>query len=121
MSSNPVPRVFVVDDELVIASTLAAILRFHGYCAKAFTSPLEALAAARSKAPDLLITDLVVPGLSGVDFANQMKAQHPDCKILLFSGHAHTQDVLEDAHSQGLNSNCLEAYPPIRNAIEGGW
>jgi hypothetical protein len=50
-----------------------------------------------------------------------MKAQHPDCKILLFSGHAHTQDVLEDAHSQGLNSNCLEAYPPIRNAIEGGW
>jgi DNA-binding NtrC family response regulator len=81
VSSNSVPRVFVVDDEHVIASTLAAILKRQGYSARAFTSPLEALAAARLGAPDLLISD----GLSGVDLANQVKAQYPECKVLLFS------------------------------------
>jgi DNA-binding NtrC family response regulator len=81
VSSNSVPRVFVVDDKHVIASTLATILKRQGYSARAFTSPLEALAAARSGAPDLLISD----GLSGVDLANQVKAQYPECKVLLFS------------------------------------
>jgi DNA-binding response OmpR family regulator len=53
VSSNSVPRVF---DEHVIASSLAAILKLHGYSATLFTSPLEALAAARSRAHDLLIS-----------------------------------------------------------------
>ena len=101
MSSQLVPRVFVVDDEHVISSTLAAILELHGYSATSFTSPLEALAAARSRPPDLLISDVAMPGLSGVDLAIQMKAQYPECKILLFSGQAATEDLLKDARSQG--------------------
>src|ERR1700722_4969088 len=106
--SNSVPRVFVVDEEPVIASTLPAFLKLYGYFAKAFPSPLEALAAARSKAPDLLISDVAMPGTSGIDFAIQMKAQHPNCKILLFSRHAHTQDLIEDARSQGHDFQMLE-------------
>jgi hypothetical protein len=53
VSSGPVPHIFVVDDEHVIASTLAAILQMNGFSAKFFTCPLEALTAARLKAPDL--------------------------------------------------------------------
>lgn len=112
MSSNPVPRVFVVDDEHVIASTLAAILKLHGYSATFFTSPGEALAAARSKAPDLLISDVAMPGISGIDLAIQMKIHHPKCKILLFSGHATSQDLLEDARIQGQDFQLLGK--PIR-------
>ena len=101
VSSDSGPRVFVVDDEPVIASTLAAILKLHGYSAPSFTNPLEALAAARLRAPDLLISDVVMPGLSGVDLAIQIKVQCPDCKILLFSGQATTEDLLKGARSQG--------------------
>ena len=108
MSSNSVPRVFVVDDEHVIASTLAAILKLHGYSATFFTSPLEALASARASAPDLLISDVVMRGLSGVDLAIQMKAQCPECKILLFSGQATTRDLLKDARSQGHTFQLLQ-------------
>jgi pimeloyl-ACP methyl ester carboxylesterase len=71
VSSGSVARVFVVDDEPVIASTLAAILKLHGYSATSFTSPLEALAVARSKAPDLLISDVAMRGVSGIDLAIQ--------------------------------------------------
>jgi CheY-like chemotaxis protein len=55
--SNSVPRVFVVDHEKVLASTLTAILKMYGFSATFFTSPLEALTAARLKAPDLLASD----------------------------------------------------------------
>jgi DNA-binding NtrC family response regulator len=107
------PRIFVVDDEHVIASSLAKILTLHGYSARAFTSPLEALAAARSKgAPDLLISDVAMPGFSGIDLAMQMKTQFPKCKILLFSGQAATQDLLEDARTQGHDFQLLEKPVP---------
>jgi CheY-like chemotaxis protein len=102
------PRVFVVDAEHVIASTLATILKMNGYSATFFTSALEALAAAQLSAPDLLISDVVMPGLSGVDLAIQIKAECPECKILLFSGQASTQYLLEDAHSQGHNFELLQ-------------
>jgi DNA-binding NtrC family response regulator len=104
---NPLPAVFVVDDEVVIASTLAAILRLHGYSAKSFTSPLKALEAARSQAPALLISDVLMPDISGIDLAIKIKAECPDCKILLFSGQASTQDLLEDARRQGYDFQLL--------------
>jgi DNA-binding response OmpR family regulator len=102
------PAVFVVDDEHLIASTLAAILKLNGYSATSFTSPLKALAAAQSKAPDLLITDVAMPGLSGVDLAIQIRAECPECKILLFSGQASTQDLLENARRQGHDFQLLQ-------------
>jgi CheY-like chemotaxis protein len=101
VATNSPLAVFVVDDEPVIASTLGEILRLSGYSATSFTSPLEALAAAQSRAPDLLISDVAMPGISGIDLAIQMKAQYPGCKILLFSGQAATLDLLEEARSHG--------------------
>jgi CheY-like chemotaxis protein len=108
------PRIFVVDDEPVIASTLAAILQMHGFSATFFTSPLEALAAARAKSPDLLISDVEMPDLSGIELAIKMKAQYPKCKILLFSGRPSTLDLLESARAQGHNFDLLlkPVFPP---------
>lgn len=108
MSSAPVSRIFVVDDEQVIAATLATILHMNGFSARFFTQPLEALAAARLDIPDLLISDVAMPGLSGVDLAIQMRAQYPECKVLLFSGQAATFDLLEDARKQGYDFDLLE-------------
>jgi DNA-binding NtrC family response regulator len=108
VSSHPVPRIFVVDDEHVIAATLATISHMNGYPARSFTDPVEALAAARLDAPGLLISDVEMPGLTGIDLAIQIKAQYPECKILLFSGQATTRDLLKDARSQGHNFQLLQ-------------
>jgi FixJ family two-component response regulator len=89
--------VFVVDDEQVIALTLATILRQSGFEATAFGNPLEALERAKAEAPDLLISDVVMPELSGVDLAIQLIAECPNCKVLLFSGQAATADLLTNA------------------------
>ncbi len=95
------PVVFVVDDEHVIASSLATILRHLGFDATSFTEPMDALNAARATHPDLLITDVVMPQLSGIDLAVQVEESCPNCKVLLFSGQASTANLLETARANG--------------------
>ena len=99
--------VYVVDDERVIATTLAAILKNSGFEAVPFIDPLEALLAAESQTPDLLITDVMMPQLNGVDLGIQFKAIHPKCKVLLFSGQAKTSDLLQDARDKGHDFELL--------------
>jgi DNA-binding NtrC family response regulator len=100
-------RIFVVDDETVIAATLAMILKTSGFDARSFTNPLEALSAADVEPPQLLITDVVMPEMLGTDLAIEMKRRCPDCKILLFSGQAATSDLLAKARSEGHEFNLL--------------
>jgi len=95
-------RVFVVDDEEVISSSLAMILRLHGGLhATAFMDPLKALELAPFEVPDLLISDVMMPELSGIDLAIQVRRLCPNCKVLLFSGHAATAHSLKDAREKG--------------------
>jgi len=100
-------HVIVVDDEIIIASTLATILQRNGFDAVSFTDPLQALAAARLKAPDLLITDVVMPGLSGIDLAIEVTKSVPDCRVLLFSGQAATANLLQVAREKGHDFELL--------------
>jgi DNA-binding response OmpR family regulator len=101
------PRVFVVDDESVIATTLGLILRQKGFDAYTFDLPIDALRASREMAPDLLITDVMMPLLSGIDLAVQMREQNPDCKVLLFSGHPGTSDLLVKARADNHHFESL--------------
>jgi len=107
VSCPPGSRVFVVDDERVIATTLVAILQMNGFSAKSFTCAREAMDAARLQAPDLLISDVVMPDISGIDLAILMTAQCPRCKVLLFSGQAATSDLLQAARDKGYNFRLL--------------
>jgi DNA-binding NtrC family response regulator len=117
VSSSSAPSVFVVDDEPVIASTLAAVLRMHGYSTKFFTSPLAALAAAKARSPDLLISEAVIPGVSGVDLAILMKTWFPACKVLLFSGAPSSLGLLDSARIEGHNFDLLLKPVPIAELL----
>ena len=101
------PIVFVVDDEYVIASTLATILKQSGFEATSFADPLEALDAAKLNSPDLLISDVMMPQMTGVDLAIQLQQLAPQCRILLFSGQAATADLLQKARIEGHDFTLL--------------
>ncbi|MGA8727108.1 MAG: response regulator [Terracidiphilus sp.] len=84
------------------------ILRLQGgFRARSFTKPLEALEAARLEAPDLLISDVVMPQLSGIDLAIQVRECCPNCRVLLFSGQASTAHLLEAASANGHDFELL--------------
>ena len=94
-------HVFVVDDEPIIAATLAMILRGQGFDARSFTEPFEVLQAVVSYPPDLLITDLMLPLLSGIELAILVREHCPHCKVLLFSGYVAASDLNEAALAKG--------------------
>jgi CheY-like chemotaxis protein len=98
---------FVVDDEHVIATLTAIILNKAGFEAHAMFSGEEAVASLATLQPDLLITDVVMGRMNGIEVATIFRNKLPDCKILLFSGQAGTNDLLEKAHAQGHDFEIL--------------
>ena len=101
------PVVLVVDDESAIADTLAEILSRSGYAAMAVYDGNDALETALLTPPELLITDVVLPGMSGIELSITMRRIFPDCKILLFSGQASTADLLVSARREGHHFTLL--------------
>jgi CheY-like chemotaxis protein len=101
MQAGKKPRVLVVDDEQVIADTLAKILDLNGYDASAVYTGTAAVESARSLRPDLVISDVIMPDMNGIEAAISIRGFLPTCKILLFSGQAATADLLENARAQG--------------------
>ena len=66
----------------------------------AYDAP-EAMEVALLTPPELLITDVSLPGPSGIELAIALRRIFPDCKVLLFSGHASTADLLARARRAG--------------------
>jgi DNA-binding NtrC family response regulator len=100
-------RIFVVDDEKCIADTLAAILRKSGYEASAFYNAQSALAEMETCRPELVISDVVMPGMNGVDMAVLIRKRQPECKVLLFSGQASTLNILDMVGQRGYDFELL--------------
>jgi len=100
-TSSSKPRVLVADDEQVIANTLAIILNQAGFEAKAVYSGEAAIASVDDFYPDMLISDVIMTGMTGIEASIKIREKLPSCKILLFSGQAATADLLEKARTQG--------------------
>jgi DNA-binding response OmpR family regulator len=102
--------ILVVDDEHVLADMLALILDRSGYNSTAVYSAAEALAALKIH-PDLIISDVMMPEVDGVELAVEVSKLHPEIKILLISGHAGTREIVE---ASGLSLDFLaKPFTPI--------
>jgi DNA-binding NtrC family response regulator len=101
------PRIFMVDDEPAIASTLELILNAAGFSAASFTNPLEALRSAETQCPDFLLSDVMMPQLNGIDLGVQFKAIYPRCRIKLLSGQIATGALMGDARKKGHSFELL--------------
>jgi DNA-binding response OmpR family regulator len=101
------PIVLVVDDEPIVADTLAEILTRSGYAAMAVYDGESALETAALMPPDLLIADDLLPPMSSVDLAIAVKSESPHCKIILLSGQQSTAYLLNSARSGGPQISLL--------------
>jgi CheY-like chemotaxis protein len=99
--NNVKPRVLVADDERVIADTVTMILNQSGFEARAVYSGEKALEMVTSFEPNMLISDVIMADLNGIDAAIKIRRLLPEIKILLFSGQAATADLLEKARAEG--------------------
>lgn len=100
-------RILLVDDEKGITETLTAILRMKGYEVDVASDGAEGFDAARRIRPDLIISDIAMPKLNGVEMAIEVTREMGDVKILLVSGQAVTIQLLQEARTRGYEFEWL--------------
>ena len=102
MTPSGLPVVLVVDDERIIADTLTTILQQNGCHAYAAYSGEQAVNEAGRLRPDVVISDVVMGRMNGVELAIHLTNQLPDCRVLLISGHAVASEHLEAGARKGF-------------------
>jgi signal transduction histidine kinase len=99
--------VLLVDDEDLVRQSTADMLADLGYAVVEASSGPEALALVRAGlVPDLLVTDHLMPGMSGAELARELGRQLPDLRSLVISGFA---------EEDGIDSNMARLNKPFRN------
>jgi len=83
----PQERILIVDDEKNIVSSLKGILADEGYDISVADDGLDALDIIQSDPPDLLLLDIWLPGMDGIEVLKTVKTYHPNIEVLIMSGH----------------------------------
>lgn len=108
-------RILIIDDEPNVLKTLTTILTKEGFQVKSFTSGKDAITSFQSTHFDLVITDIRMPGMDGLEIIRQVKQLDEDMEVIILTGHA----TLENA-VQALSDNGAFAYltKPLENIDE---
>ena len=87
--------ILIVDDEVQVLALVAELLRTQGYAVMSTWDPDEALRLARAHSGPihLLLSDLVMPVMTGHELATEICAIHPDMKVLFISGYTNDEVV----------------------------
>jgi DNA-binding NarL/FixJ family response regulator len=120
------PLAWIVEDHDRLRATLREVLELEGIgCIATFSSCEEALAAAAPKDPDVIILDLALPGMSGIEGSRRFKERFPACEIVVFTVFDDREKVFE-AICAGASGYLLKSDPPeriasaIREVLSGG-
>jgi DNA-binding response OmpR family regulator len=99
--------VLVVDDEWRIMATMCAILEASDYTAVGAASGDEAISKVSSFCPDLLLCDVMMPGLNGFETGLQVKKLCPNCRLLFFTGNPDVWGLAEGIRKSGHDFETL--------------
>lgn len=105
--ARSLPRILVVDDETLIADTIVQILNRNGFIAEAAYSGARAIELSKLYCPELVLSDVMMPNVDGVEAAIAIREHCPDTRIVLFSGQAATVEILARARERGHNFELL--------------
>jgi len=96
-------RVLVVDDEEEFVSTLVERLQLRAIDAEGVTRGADALELLQKREFDIILLDVKMPGIGGLEVIRRIKAAHPKTEVILLTGHSSVEAVQE-----GMNAGALE-------------
>jgi CheY-like chemotaxis protein/two-component sensor histidine kinase len=99
--------VLLVDDDAMVRETHEEVLRTGGHEVVTVGSAVEAVEKCRERRFDLVITDLSMPGMTGLELATEVKRLHPDVPVVLLSGWA-VQELEENVKEAGIDHILLK-------------
>lgn len=110
-------KVLVVDDERTVAYSLGAILKIYDYNVRSAHSAEEALPIAEEFRPDVVLSDIVMPGIGGIELALRLRDLLPRCQVLLMSGQTNHHEKLQAAEARGCKLKVLHKPIPPREIL----
>jgi two-component system response regulator YesN len=115
------PKVFVIDDQRLTADTLTAILNQNGYDAVAFYSGEEALDSMIRAAPAIVMSDIRMHRMDGIQTALRIRTLHPKCRVILFSAASVTEIEQERIEESGFEFLWRPLHPTqVLHHLQGG-
>lgn len=123
MNERAKANILLIDDETIALSNLTHVLQREGYAVTACKSGEDGLAAIQKNAFDLVLTDLKMPGIDGIEVLRHIRATTPDVPVIMITGHA-TLDSAVEAMKAGAYHyiakpfRLAEAREVVRGALE---
>lgn len=117
------PKILIVDDEDIVIKGTMKILQRENYELDSAYNGSEALEKMKTKDYDLVITDLMMPGMNGIEVLKKIKAEYPDVIVVMFTGYA-TVESAREALKLGAFDYIPKPFTPdelrevVKNAIE---
>ena len=102
MSNDFAPRVLLVDDELIMLEIVGAILDASGFVYRTASDGIDALRKLRETPPDIIISDLRMPNMSGFELLAIVRRRFPQIAVIVISG-----EFAANAHTAGLLTNAF--------------
>lgn len=96
-------KIILVDDEIEFTSALAERLELRNYIVKTANNALEALDIINNHLPDVIILDVKIPGMDGIEILKTIKKIHPTIEVIMLTGHGDAQSIKE-----GFNGGALD-------------
>ena len=94
--------VLVIDDDRVLADTLAQILRLNGFQPVALYSGEEAIELVERLQPDIVLSDIRMSRVDGIEAAKRIRELHPECRVILFTAHPVSAAMRHMIHGLGF-------------------
>ncbi len=102
--------IIVVDDERIVCDMTRKILQLEGYEVDTFTDSVQALAAIRAKQYDLVVTDLKMENVSGMDILREVNKLYPETKVIMLTAYATL-----DATIEAIRERIFDFFPrPVK-------
>ncbi len=89
------PSILIIDDDQIVADSLAAFFKAEGNNATALYNPTDALQILATTPHDVVLTDLNLPAMTGIELLRQIKTKHPATAVILLTGYAAIETAVE--------------------------
>ena len=114
--AGPMPRVLVVDDDLTVAEVVLGYLRRDGFEAAHAADGFEALRIAAAAPPDLVVLDLMLPGIDGLEVCRRLRAERPDLPVVMLTALGEEEDRIAGLEV-GADDYVVKPFSPRELAL----
>jgi DNA-binding NtrC family response regulator len=101
MSQNIPVRILLLDDEPIVSKRLKPALERKGYYVETFTNSLDAISRFRQQPFEIVVTDLKMEGIDGMEFLTEVKKMRPETEVIVITGFA-TMDTAKESFRKGV-------------------